>query len=74
MKLSREVCRLCKGTTTAVLNRGWFDSDELRWRAGYVLCPGVDFPIPGVGRAGHTTACVPSWCPYAAEHVVSRCL
>lgn len=69
MKLNREVCKLCKEMAPAVLNGGWFDRDELLWRDGYVLCPDVGFT-----RAGQSTAWVPSWCSYAAEHVVSRCL
>jgi len=62
MGLSRVVCKRCHERTFG----DWGDEDERRWSDGWIWCPD--------SHKQERLVCddAPEWCPYIAEHAVSR--
>ena len=73
--LNKKVCRVCVKKrrkqanimTTRILAYPWDERDDVNWACGRVLCD--YWPEPRVWRIRDD--CVPEWCLYAVEHVVS---
>ena len=75
MSLSKEICkRCCEQNYVDDPEQGfvgWGHLSDMFWDDdGVVMCAFSD--MEGMPGEAHVDEPPPSWCPYAAEHVVSR--